>query len=49
MRARYYAGILFTNPDRGTKLCHIELPTKSALIRFSFFLPMLDDGFFWHS
>ncbi|OYD64609.1 UNVERIFIED_ORG: hypothetical protein BDU10_7220 [Burkholderia sp. CF145] len=38
------AGILFTNPDRGTKLCNIELSAKSALIHFSLFLPVPDDG-----
>ncbi|WP_321786948.1 LssY C-terminal domain-containing protein [Paraburkholderia sp. J94] len=37
------AGLLFTNPDRGTKLCNIDLFANRTLIPFSLFLPVPDD------
>jgi hypothetical protein len=37
------AGLLFTNPDRGTKLCNIDLFASRTLIPFSLFLPVPDD------
>ncbi|MBN3756511.1 hypothetical protein G3N95_26490 [Paraburkholderia sp. Tr-20389] len=39
-----HAGMLFTNPDRGTKLCNIDLFADRTLIPFSLFLPVPDDA-----
>ncbi|MEM5310177.1 LssY C-terminal domain-containing protein [Paraburkholderia sp. JHI869] len=37
------AGMLFTNPDRGTKVCNIDLFANRTLIPFSLFLAVPDD------
>ena len=37
------AGVLFTNPDHGTKICNIDLFANRTLIPFSLFLPVPDD------
>jgi hypothetical protein len=39
-----HSGLLFTNPDRGTKLCNIDLFADRTLIPFSLFLPVPDDA-----
>lgn len=38
------AGMLFTNPDHGTKLCNLDLFASRTLIPFSLFLPVPDDA-----
>ncbi|SAK49988.1 hypothetical protein AWB78_01048 [Caballeronia calidae] len=39
-----HTGMLFTNEDRGTKLCNIDLFADRTLIPFSLFLPVPDAG-----
>ncbi|OLL27995.1 hypothetical protein BTH42_29855 [Burkholderia sp. SRS-W-2-2016] len=39
-----HSGLLFTNPDRGTKLCNIDLFADRTLIAFSLFLQVPDDA-----
>ena len=38
------AGILFTNPERGSKLLNVDLLGRRTLIPFSLFLPVPDDA-----